>query len=46
MTNDNGREFDDHARIYAERDSTGYFSDPFDSWQRGSNKNLNGFLLQ
>ena len=41
-----GKEFADHARIDAELDSTGYFADPFASWQRGSNENLNGLLRQ
>ena len=46
LTYDNGKEFADHARIDAELDSTGYFADPFASWQRGSNENFNGLLRQ
>ena len=46
LTYDNGKEFADHARIDAELGSTGYFADPFASWQRGSNENLNGLVRQ
>ena len=46
LTFDNGKEFAEHARIDAALQSTTYFADPFASWQRGSNENLNGLLRQ
>lgn len=46
ITYDNGKEFAEHARIDQELGSTGYFADPFASWQRGSNENLNGLVRQ
>ena len=36
----------EHARIDKALGSTGYFVDPFASWQRGSNENLNGLSRQ
>jgi len=46
LTYDNGKEFTGHAHIDRALDSTGYFADPFSSWQRGSVENLNGLLRQ
>ncbi len=46
LTFDNGKEFAEHARIDTALKSTTYFTDPFASWQRGSNKNFNGLLCQ
>ena len=46
ITYDNGKEFAEHARIDKAVGSTGYFADPFASWQRGSNENLNGLIRQ
>lgn len=46
ITYDNGKEFAEHARIDQALGSTGYFVDPFASWQRGSNENLNGLVRQ
>jgi IS30 family transposase len=46
ITYDNGKEFAEHARIDQALGSTGYFADPFASWQRGSNENLNGLVRQ
>jgi IS30 family transposase len=46
ITFDNGKEFAEHARIDKALGSTTYFADPFSSWQRGSNENLNGLLRQ
>ena len=46
ITHDNGKEFAEHARIDRALGSTGYFADPFASWQRGSDENLNGLVRQ
>jgi IS30 family transposase len=46
ITYDNGKEFAEHARVDKALGSTGYFADPFSSWQRGSNENLNGLIRQ
>jgi IS30 family transposase len=46
ITYDNGKEFAAHAVVDQALGSTAYFADPFASWQRGSNENLNGLLRQ
>ena len=46
LTYDNGKEFSDHAKIDTALVSTSYFADPYSSWQRGSNENLNGLIRQ
>lgn len=46
ITFDNGKEFAHHRVIDRVLSSTTYFADPFASWQRGSNENLNGLLRQ
>jgi hypothetical protein len=46
LTYDNGKEFSDHAAIDKALGSTAYFADPYSSWQRGSNENLNGLIRQ
>jgi IS30 family transposase len=46
LTFDNGKEFAGHDYIDQQLQSTAYFAIPFASWERGSNKNLNGFLRQ
>jgi len=46
ITYDNGKEFCGHGLVDAALNSTGYFARPFASWERGSNKNFNGLLLQ
>lgn len=46
ITFDNGKEFAHHRIIDRALGSTTYFADPFASWQRGSNENLNGLVRQ
>ena len=46
ITFDNGKEFASHAGIDAALGSTTSFADPYSSWQRGSNENLNGLIRQ
>jgi IS30 family transposase len=46
LTYDNGKEFADHAAIDKALGSTTYIADPYSSWQRGSNENLNGLIRQ
>jgi transposase, IS30 family len=46
ITFDNGKEFANHRVIDQALSSKAYFADPFASWQRGSNENLNGLLRQ
>lgn len=40
----NGVEFADHERIEKKSSTKVYFTDPYASWQRGSNENANGRL--
>ena len=46
ITSDNGKEFAYHERISKALNIDYYFADPYKSWQRGSNENLNGLIRQ
>ena len=46
ITVDNGKEFTDHKSLEANLKTKVYFADPYCSWQRGTNENLNGLLRQ
>lgn len=46
ITSDNGKEFACHEKIADSLDIDFYFADPYHSWQRGSNENLNGLIRQ
>jgi len=46
MTFDNGKEFAKHPRLTRGLGLEVYFADPYASWQRGANENMNGLLRQ
>jgi transposase, IS30 family len=46
ITSDNGKEFSDHEYVSKKLGIEFYFADPYSSWQRGSNENLNGLVRQ
>jgi IS30 family transposase len=46
LTWDRGKEMADHERFSLATDIKVYFCDPQPPWQRGSNENTNGLLLQ
>ena len=46
MTLDNGKEFAEHQRLTDKLGTEVYFADPYASWQRGLNENMNGLLRQ
>lgn len=46
ITSDNEHEFADHGYISKKLGINFYFADPYSSWQRGSNENLNGLIRQ
>jgi len=46
MTSDNGKEFALHRTISDKLNLDFYFAEPYDSWERGSNENLNGLIRQ
>ena len=45
-TVDNGLEFAQHERIAAALDTDIYFANPYCSWERGANENVNGLIRQ
>ena len=46
MTFDNGKEFAEHRKLTRWLGLEVYFADPYASWQRGANENMNGLLRQ
>lgn len=46
ITSDNGKEFADHQRISEALEVDFYFANPYHSWERGANENLNGLIRQ
>jgi len=46
ITSDNGCEFAEHEYVSKKLGIIFYFADPYSSWQRGSNENLNGLIRQ
>lgn len=46
ITSDNGKEFAKHIEIAAELHIEYYFANPYCSWERGANENLNGLIRQ
>ena len=46
ITSDKGKEFADHQRIAEQLNIDFFFADPYHSWQRGANENLNGLIRQ
>lgn len=46
ITADNGTEFHQYKKIEKASDVLFYFANPFHSWERGSNENLNGLIRQ
>ena len=46
LTADNGTEFHDYASVEAATGVPFYFATPSQSWERGTNENLNGLLRQ
>ena len=46
ITADNGKEFAHHQKIADDLDVAVYFAHPYASWERGTNENTNGLILQ
>lgn len=46
LTFDNGKEFAQHMRIQSRTGIKVYFADPYASWQRGLNEQVNGLIRQ
>lgn len=46
ITSDNGKEFAKHKSIAEELEIDYYFANPYCSWERGANENLNGLVRQ
>ncbi len=46
ITSDNGKEFSKHSEIASNLGVEYYFANPYHSWERGANENLNGLIRQ
>jgi IS30 family transposase len=46
ITSDNGKEFALHKRVSKTSQIDFYFANPYSSWERGANENLNGLVRQ
>ena len=46
ITSDNGTEFHQYQKIEACCNTKFYFANPYHSWERGSNENVNGLIRQ
>jgi IS30 family transposase len=46
ITTDNGKEFAKHQFIANQTGTSYFFANPYRSWERGSNENLNGLIRQ
>ena len=46
ITGDNGTEFADHKKIAEQLGIDFYFTHPYSSWEKGTNKNTNGLIRQ
>jgi len=46
ITSDNGKEFAQHKDVAASCQVDFYFANPYCSWERGANENLNGLVRQ
>lgn len=46
ITSDNGTEFNQYKEIEDAHNVKFYFANPYHSWERGSNENLNGLIRQ
>ena len=46
ITTDNGKEFAEHEQLGASLNAKTYFANPYSSWERGSNENMNGLVRQ
>ena len=46
ITADNGTEFHQYKKIEAASNVKFYFANPYHSWERGSNENMNGLIRQ
>lgn len=46
ITSDNGKEFAKHQSIATSLEIDYYFANPYCSWERGANENLNGLVRQ